>query len=186
MACSARVVVQAQLVETERGLVPKGDGWFVLNAREAQWWKRSGLGTLCDFEGEPRFRQLGINLTLLEPGEPMTMYHWEAAQEDFLMLSGEALLVIEGEERTIRQWDFVTALQVRTTRSSAQALIRVLCLRSARATAQKGKSGARTPWTRGRCATASGVQRETIEGSEAYARFPPSKLTRYRDGWLPD
>jgi hypothetical protein len=144
------------------------------------------LGTLCDFEGEPRFRQLGINLTLLEPGEPMTMYHWEAAQEDFLMLSGEALLVIEGEERTIRQWDFVTALQVRTTRSSAQALIRVLCLRSARATAQKGKSGARTPWTRGRCATASGVQRETIEGSEAYARFPPSKLTRYRDGWLPD
>ena len=107
MACSARVVVQAQLVETEGGLVPKGDGWFVLNAREAQWWKRSGLGTVCDFEDKPRFHQLGFNLTLLEPGEPMTMYHWEAAQEDFLMLSGEALLVIEGEERTIRQWDFV-------------------------------------------------------------------------------
>jgi len=32
----------------------------------------------------------------------------------------------------------------------------------------------------------AGVQRETTEGSEAYARFPPSKLTRYRDGWLPD
>jgi len=107
MACSARVVVQAQLVETEGGLVPEGDGWFVLNACEAQWWKRSGLGTVCDFEGELRFQQLGINLTLLEPGEPMTMYHWEANQEDFLMLSGEALLVIEGEERTIREWDFV-------------------------------------------------------------------------------
>ena len=88
MACSARVVVQAQLVETERGLVPKGDGWFVLNAREAQWWKRRGLGTVCDFEGEPRFGQLGINLTLLEPGEPMTMYHWEADQEGFLNALG--------------------------------------------------------------------------------------------------
>jgi hypothetical protein len=105
MACSARVVVQAQLVETERGLVPEGDGWFILNALEAQWWKRRV--TVCDFEGEPRFRQLGINLTLLEPGEPMTMYHWEADQEDFLMLAGEALLVIEGEERTLRQCDFV-------------------------------------------------------------------------------
>ena len=62
---------------------------------------------MCDFEGEPRFGQLGINLTLLEPGQPMTMYHREADQEDFLILSGEALLVIEGEERTLRQWDFV-------------------------------------------------------------------------------
>src|SRR5690242_7673625 len=73
MARSARVVVQARLVETEGGLVPKGDGWFVLNAREAEWWKRRV--TQCHFEGEPRFRQLGINLTLLEPGTPMTMYH---------------------------------------------------------------------------------------------------------------
>jgi uncharacterized cupin superfamily protein len=105
MACSARVVVQARLVETERGLVPEGDGWFVLNAREAQWWKRRV--TVCDFEGEPRFQQLGINLTVLEPGEPMTMYHWEADQEDFLVLAGEALLVIEGEERTLQPWDFV-------------------------------------------------------------------------------
>jgi len=77
-------------------LVPTGDGWFVLNAREAEWWTRNGLGTVCDFEGEPRFLQVGINLILLEPGDPMTMYHWDADQEDFLMLSGEALLVIEG------------------------------------------------------------------------------------------
>src|SRR6476646_897136 len=62
------MVVRAQLVETERGLVPEGDGWFVLNAREAEWWElRTGGGALCDFEGEPPFRQLGINLTLLEP-----------------------------------------------------------------------------------------------------------------------
>jgi hypothetical protein len=47
------MVVRAQLVETERGLVPEGDGWFVLNAREAEWWElRTGGGALCDFEGE--------------------------------------------------------------------------------------------------------------------------------------
>jgi hypothetical protein len=60
-------------------------------------------------------------------------------------------------------------------------------LPSARATAQKGKSGAgaytvdETALRQG-----AGVQRETTEGSEAYARFPPYKLTRYRDSWLPD
>ncbi len=35
------------------------------------------------------------------------MYHWEADQEDFLVVSGEALLIVEGEERPLRQWDFV-------------------------------------------------------------------------------
>jgi uncharacterized cupin superfamily protein len=35
------------------------------------------------------------------------MYHWEADQEDFLVLSDEALLIVEGEERPLRQWDFV-------------------------------------------------------------------------------
>ena len=75
------VVPESQLVPTERGLVPKGDGWFVLNARETQWWERKGRGVLCEFEGAgfegaTDFMQLGINLTLLGPGEPMAMYHW--------------------------------------------------------------------------------------------------------------
>src|SRR5215216_4443153 len=108
----ASVVPEAQLVATERGLVPKGQGWFVLNARETQWWERKGRGVLCEFEGAgfeeaTDFLQLGINLTLLGPGEPMAMYHWEADQEDFLVLAGEALLIVEGEERPLRQWDFV-------------------------------------------------------------------------------
>jgi hypothetical protein len=44
---------------------------------------------------------------VLEPGVPMSMYHWETDQEDFLVLSGEALLIVEGQERPLRQWDFV-------------------------------------------------------------------------------
>jgi uncharacterized cupin superfamily protein len=187
MACSARVVVQAQLVETERGFVPKGDGWFVLNAREAEWWTRSGLGTACDFEGEPRFPQLGINLTLHEPGKPMTMYHWEADQEDFLMLSGEALLVIEGEERTIRQWDFVHCPpgtnHVIIGAGTAPCLVLAVGARDHRS---KGQEWGAYTVDETALRHGAGVQRETTEGSEAYAPFPPWKLTRYGDGWLPD
>ena len=92
---------------TEHGLVPTGKGWFVLNAREAPWYQRTGRGFYCEFEGfeehKPDFSQLGINLTVLRPGEPMAMYHWEADQEDFLVIAGEALLIVEGEERSLRQ-----------------------------------------------------------------------------------
>src|ERR1700693_3112542 len=101
------MVPESRLESTEHGLVPKGDGWFVLNAREASWRHAQGRSAVCDFEGEPDFSQLGISLSVLEPGEFMAMYHWEADQEDFLVLAGEALLIVEGEERPLRQWDFV-------------------------------------------------------------------------------
>jgi hypothetical protein len=66
---------------------PKGDGWFVLNAREARWAHGQGRPAICRFEGELHFPQLGIRLNVLAPGEPMAMYHWEADQEDFLVLA---------------------------------------------------------------------------------------------------
>ena len=99
---------------TEHGLVPKGQGWFVVNACATQWWERTGRGVLCEFEGAgfegaTDFLQLGINLTVLGSGEPMAMYHWETDQEDFLVLAGEALAIVEGEERPLHQWDFVIA-----------------------------------------------------------------------------
>jgi len=82
-------------------------GWFVVNARDGQWW-RTELGDWCPFEQEgDRFPELGINLNLLRPGDPNCMYHAEDAQEDFLVLRGECLLIVEGEERQLRQWDFV-------------------------------------------------------------------------------
>ena len=101
------MVPETPLEPTEQGLVPKGEGWFVLSAREARWYYAPGRSAFCDVEGELDFSQLGINLTMLEPGVPMAMYHWEIDQEDFLVLAGEAVLVIEGEERPLRQWDFV-------------------------------------------------------------------------------
>src|SRR5262245_56907615 len=98
---------EAALESTERGLVPSGNGWYVGNSREAGWFHVGGRSAGWDVEGpDTAFAQLGININVLQPGEFMAMYHWEVDQEDFLVLSGEAVLVIEGEERSLRAWDF--------------------------------------------------------------------------------
>ena len=101
------MVPEQPLDATEHGLVPGSEGWFVMNATEARWRERGGRGFYCDFEGDSDFTQVGINIQTLAPGEPMAMYHWEADQEDFLVLAGEGVLVIEGQERPLRRWDFV-------------------------------------------------------------------------------
>jgi uncharacterized cupin superfamily protein len=99
---------EAPLTETAGGLEPAGEGWFVVNARDACWWRNEafGWGTVFEAEQHP-FRQLGINIQVLEPGQPNCMYHRESQQEDFLVLAGECLLLIEEQERRLRAWDFV-------------------------------------------------------------------------------
>ncbi len=101
------MVQEAPLEQTESGLVPKGEGWFVVNAKEARWLEHKAFGSGTTFEGEPEFQQLGINIGVLEPGQPACLYHRENAQEDFLVLFGECVLLIEGEERALKAWDFV-------------------------------------------------------------------------------
>lgn len=99
---------EAELKPAEGGgAVPEGDGWFVLNARDAQWWHHDTFGSSVIFEGDARFPQFGMNIQVLEPGQPNCMYHGENAQEDFLVLSGECVLIIEGEERRLHAWDLV-------------------------------------------------------------------------------
>ena len=100
---------QAKLVRAEHGLEPAAEGWFVLNAAAAVWRHFAEYGDWCTFEGSgaARFREFGINLHVLEPGQPNCKYHGESAQEDFLVLSGECIAVIGGEERHLRAWDFV-------------------------------------------------------------------------------
>jgi len=113
LASIRSMVPEAALEQTEAGLVPAGPGWFVLNAHEARWIRRDGRGHNLPFTGwteeeaETHFRELGVSLVVLGPGEPIGMYHWEADTEDFLVLFGEALLIVEGEERSLRRWDFV-------------------------------------------------------------------------------
>ena len=102
------MVPEAPLEQTDHGAFPYEEGWFVVNARDAQWFDSDGLGFYAPFEGENAlFGELGINVGLLRPGEPSCMYHAEEAQEDFLVLEGECVLVIEGHERRLKAWDFV-------------------------------------------------------------------------------
>src|SRR5580765_7705142 len=81
--------------------------WFVVNAREARWLDNEKFGAYTRFEREgERFEQVGINISVLQPGQPIALYHAEEDQEDFLVLSGSATLLIAGEERRLQHWDF--------------------------------------------------------------------------------
>ena len=95
------VVPEADLKQTEHGLEPAGEGWFVLNVRDARWLD-GHFGAYTRFEGESRFTKLGFNIGVLAPGQAACYYHGEGEQEDFLILQGECLLLIEGEERALR------------------------------------------------------------------------------------
>jgi uncharacterized cupin superfamily protein len=177
---------EAALEPTEQGLVAKGDGWFVLNARDARWRSSEGRGAYCTFEGEPEFSQLGIHLVTLAPGEPMAMYHWEADQEDFLVLSGEALLIIEGEERPLRQWDFVHCpagtKHVIVGAGDRSCLVLAVGARD-RST---GPDWGSYPVDEAALRHGAGVEHETDDPEEAYARFPRREPHAYREGWLPE
>jgi uncharacterized cupin superfamily protein len=180
------MVSEAQLEATEEGLVPKGDGWFVLNARDARWYHAEGRSAVCDFEGEADFSQLGINVGVLEPGQFMAMYHWEADQEDFLVVSGEALLIIEGEERPLRAWDFVHCPP--ETKHTIVGAGSGPCIVVAVGSRQHQDGPGWGGYTVDEVALrhGAGVDEETNEPQQAYAPFTRRQPTRYRDGWLPD
>jgi len=110
---------EARLEDVSSGLAPASEGWFVVNARDAAWVTGETFGSRCVFEASPRvvqnspgveprwFPQVGVNLDVIMPGQPSGLYHSETAQEDMLVLHGECILRIEGEERPLRAWDFV-------------------------------------------------------------------------------
>jgi uncharacterized cupin superfamily protein len=94
--------------EWPTGLVPAGEGWFVVNVRDAAWVEHDLLGASCLFEnprGAP-LPELGIRVRVLQPGQVMSFYHEENSQEGFLVLAGECVLIVDGEERRLGSWDF--------------------------------------------------------------------------------
>src|ERR671930_991554 len=184
------MVPEAALESTEHGLVPKGDGWLVLNARDSRWYHVEGRSAVCVFEGEgdgeTEFEQLGINVSVLEPGQIMAMYHWEVDQEDFLVVSGEALLIVEGEERPLRTWDFVhcPSRTKHTIVGAGEGPCVVVAVGSRQF--QEGPDWGGYTVDEVAQRHGAGVEKETNEPKEAYAPFTRRQHARYREGWLPD
>lgn len=178
---------EAPLRMTKNGLAPDGRGWFVVNARESRWRDGGPLGVYCTFEGKQRFPQLGVNLNVLEPGQPMAMYHRENAQEAFLVISGECLLIVEGEERRLAAWDFFHCPpgteHVLVGSGDALAVLLAVGARG------RGVGGGIVYLV---CEAAvrhgASVESETRDFREAYAEayagLPRSKWITYSDGWL--
>jgi uncharacterized cupin superfamily protein len=99
---------EARLEQLDAGLTPVSDGWFVVNVRDGAWVTNEALGAAFIIEGDDvSFPDVGFTLAVLQPGQASGRYHREANQEDFLVLTGECLLLIEGEERPLKAWDFV-------------------------------------------------------------------------------
>jgi uncharacterized cupin superfamily protein len=181
------MVPESKLERTEHGLVPEGEGWYVLNMRDAEWRHADGRGAVCviadDFEGWRREAdQLGVNPFVLMPGEPMAMYHWEADQEGFLVVSGEALLIVEGEERHLRAWDFVycppNTRHVIIGAGSGPCLVIAIGARERNSLGFTVDDVARRH--------GASVAEDTADGGVAYASVPRREPTAYRDGWLPE
>ncbi len=99
---------EAAIEETETGRLPADDGWFILNLAEIAWETVPGGGTWCVFEApSASSRTLGIGVHVLPPGEAPGFYHLETGQEGFLVLSGECIAIVEGQERLMKPWDYL-------------------------------------------------------------------------------
>jgi uncharacterized cupin superfamily protein len=181
------MVKEARLEDVGSGLAPVSPGWFVVNVGEAAWLSHDAFGGRCVFESNGRvlaersglepqqFEQLGFTLAVLEPGKPTGMYHAESDQEDFLVLAGTCLLIVEEEERELRAWDFVHCPP--GTRHTFVGTGDGPCVIF--------MTGARTedgtivyPESELAQSRGAGVERETPKPSEAYAPFGHWRLGR--------
>jgi uncharacterized cupin superfamily protein len=170
--------------KTKYGLVNDGDGWFVVNAREARWREWESLGVYCDFEGKRRFPQLGINVSVLQPGESLGRYHRENAQEGFLVVAGECVVIVEDEERELKTWDFFhSPPQTEHIIVGAGDGPSVVVAVGARGLSRKGLV---YPVSQAAQKHGVSVTKETTKPAEAYADLPQSSRVAYRDGWLPE
>ena len=178
------MIPEASLEDDGHGLVPRGEGWFVVNSREAAWRHGPNRGALCFYEGDVGFPQLGINVSVLASGQVMSLYHWEADQEDFLVVSGEAVLLVEGEERSLRAWDFVHCpAGTKHTIVGAGSGSCVIVSVGARVLSITDDWGAYVPDAAAARHGAS-VAVESADPGTAYDELGEREPARY-DGWLP-
>jgi uncharacterized cupin superfamily protein len=176
-------VKEARLTETEHGLLPEGEGWYVLNTKDAVWGDSAEFGRYTRWEGngDAKFPQVGMNISVMQPGQPACMYHGEEGQEDFLVVAGKGVLIVEGEERPLKAWDFVHCppwTKHVIVAAGSKPLIVI-------AVGARGKPGLVYPVDETALKYGASVERETSDGGEAYAGTADVVAMRYVDGDLP-
>jgi mannose-6-phosphate isomerase-like protein (cupin superfamily) len=174
------MVEEARLDDVGSGLTPVSPGWFVVNVGEAAWLRHDSFGGRCVFESNGRvlaerpdaepqmFADTGFMLAVLEPGKPSGLFHAESAQEDFLVLAGSCLLLVEDRERLLRAWDFVHCPA--GTRHTFVGTGDGPCVLFAIGARREGKTIV-YPVAERALAHAAGVYAETGDPKEAYAPF---------------
>jgi uncharacterized cupin superfamily protein len=156
--------------------------WYVRNARDGKWFDCGPRGSVTELVDDEN-PQVGVNLFVLTPGQPMSMYHWEADQEGFLVLSGEALLIVENEERPLRAWDyFHCPPNVSHTIVGAGTGPAAILALGAREQADGDWGG--YPYSEPAMKHDASTEEETTEPKVAYARFPSGKPGEFREDWL--
>jgi uncharacterized cupin superfamily protein len=174
-------VPEAPFEESGSGLAPAGPGWFVVNVADAMWLttergEKKRSGSECSFESPSApFEQVGVRIHVLPPGEPNGCYHAESQQEGFLVLSGECTLLVEGEERTLRAWDFFhsPAGTEHTFVGAGDEPCAILMVGS-----RTGAWTVRYPVSELAARHGASVERETDSPAEAYAEWEPSRRGR--------
>jgi mannose-6-phosphate isomerase-like protein (cupin superfamily) len=171
-------MTEALLTRRDGGwLEADGEGWYVLNAQDARWLVSDDRGAYTNFEGSERWPEFGFNINWLPPGAPMAMYHDEPMREGFFVLDGEAILIIEGEERPLKRWDYVHC-----PRDVSHTIIGA----GENGALTLGEPGGGFPFDATALKHGAGVEVATGSAKEAYARFAPMKPSAYPDGVLPD
>jgi uncharacterized cupin superfamily protein len=176
------MVPEARLEQTDAGLVPRGEGWFVVNASEARWFD-SDFGPYTRFEGDEdaHFEQVGINIGILQPGQPACMYHREDTQEGFLVLYGECIVLVEEQERAMKAWDYFhspphTNHVIVGAGDGPCAVLAV---------GKRPDDEIVYPESELAQRHGAGVDTETPDPREAYAKYGRPVEAKYQDGWLP-
>ncbi len=167
---------EARFEGTDEGVVPADDGWFILNLEQIAWETVPRGGTWCVFEspGSPS-PLLGIGVHVLAPGEASGLYHAESNQEGFLVLSGECVAIVEGQERRLRQWDYLHCppgtAHITIGAGDAPCAILMVGTRSPDRTIEYPVEPAAARY-------GAAVERATDSPREAYAGWPPFVRTR--------
>jgi uncharacterized cupin superfamily protein len=156
--------------------------WYIKNIRDVQWWDAGRFGIYGDFEQGEHFPEFGFNFGVAWPGQPAAMYHREEHQEGFLVLSGEILLIVEGEERLLKAWDYfhcpAGVEHITVGAGTGPAFLIAVGGRV-------GPGNPVYPVNDVALEHGAGVERETSDPKEAYGPFPEPQKIPFREEFLP-